>query len=330
MTGQAGIHRQKQMSSTNIQKYVQFPLFLLRELLTDKEETIRRIFAFGIVHFSQKFSFDLREVARQLMYGYYRDRDKLPTNLREELDSHVRSERLTLDEDYNGFKPDDTFSPDEEIGQLIPLFEECTVFKAKAIQYYKLHMALKSLNITPGNSIIERAALVSNTMSESETMGMVKVSLLFDVRDNEKSEFELMQFAAYVAVKSIIGRKEYCKTNKAHILSRMFGYSSIKEVPDKFESGILNDLFKKYNHRYHMDRIIQALEAKWGLVSYSRHTRGLYIAMEKKTSLNDLASAAEKRKEKNKIAELKLRKREATRKALEQIKKEQQAYSGTT
>ncbi len=47
-----------------------------------------------------------------------------------------------------------------------------------------------------------------------ELYPMVNLKLIFEFRDSEKSEFDLAQFAGYIAIRSIKGKKPYCKTNK--------------------------------------------------------------------------------------------------------------------
>jgi hypothetical protein len=154
-------------------------------------------------------------------------------------------------------------------------------------------------------------------------MPMISKSLLFDFRDNEKKEIDLIQLVSYIAVKSILGVKSFVKTNKMHIVCRMFGYSSVKHLPVKMPTNI-NSLFLKYSNRYHIDKVLMQLELNWNVITYSNKIRGMYIAMSNKTSIEQLALLAETRKHKNRIAEHKKKKKEATAKALEQLNKEQQ------
>ncbi len=140
------------------------------------------------------------------------------------------------------------------------------------------------------------------------------------ISNKDKSEFDVAQLAAYVSIKSILGTKKYVKTNKAHIVSRMFGYSSVKHLPKEMIPSI-KSLFTKYNSRYHIDKVLQLLELNWNVITYSNHIRGMYIAMGNKISIVELASAVETKKKKNQISELKRSKIEARDMALLQLKK---------
>ena len=51
----------------------------------------------------------------------------------------------------------------------------------------------------------------------------VNMVILWDFYKNKKSEFNIACFCAFCAIKSILGSKEYVKSNKEMILARMFG-----------------------------------------------------------------------------------------------------------
>lgn len=125
---------------------------------------------------------------------------------------------------------------------------------------------------------------------------------------NEKSEFEIACFCAFTALKSILVSKLSCKTNKAHIHARMFGFRSIKEMPEHLEG-----YEAKYSTRRRMDRIILELELSWELKMFSNHTRGMFVSF--KLPLERLAQTCEFQKKKYKEKELKEKKKEALLKA---------------
>jgi hypothetical protein len=130
---------------------------------------------------------------------------------------------------------------------------------------------------------------------------MIGKHLAFEFRDNPKTEFEQAQLLAYIAINSIIGTKKYTKTNRKHIVSRMFGYASFSKMSEKELSEIQN----KYLTRYHFDRVILHLELNWNICTYSNKMRGIYISMKNKFPLDELIALAEKRKQSNRITELK-------------------------
>lgn len=54
------------------EKYLQFPLLLIREMFINKEDAINKIIKYGIYNYSTKFHYQKSEVAKQLIYDNYR------------------------------------------------------------------------------------------------------------------------------------------------------------------------------------------------------------------------------------------------------------------
>ncbi|MBL0282286.1 MAG: hypothetical protein IPQ11_18390 [Bacteroidetes bacterium] len=107
-------------------------------------------------------------------------------------------------------------------------------------------------------------------------MAMLNLKLLFEFRDKPKTEVELMEFAFYIGIKSILGKKQVTKTNIRHILSRALGYKSVNAVPIKV---LESEIFIKYSKRYYYTKILKSLEASWYLKQYSKKIRGIYVAI---------------------------------------------------
>ena len=300
----------------NKTKYVQFPLYLLRGLFDNKDQVLNDIFKYGIYKFSKTITNDPHNVAKQTMYGFYRG--VLTDDLLNLMQDYVNSGKIDIDEDYNGFSGSE-FNPETEINQLLELFIQDDNFKDKAIEYYQIKVAYDFLGIT-GNydNCIKRGQKIESQIPDKEPMPMVSKTLLFQFRDHSKTEFDLMQFACYVGVRSILGKKKYSRTNKKMILCRAFGYSSIKHLPDE-----LPELFKKYSKRYHIDRVINFLELNWNFMTYSNNMRGIYVAAADKMTLEELAIIAETKKHSKRLDELKNRKKDAKLKAFEQLNKGQ-------
>ncbi len=304
------------------ERYLQFPLSLLRDLFTDKKKVIDQIIRYGIYRYSKSFSYTLNDVSRQLMYAYYRN--DLSSDLLKAMTTYVNDELIELDEDYNGFG-DTKFSPDIEVEQLLGIFESDKEFEGKAIEYYQMHLSYQSLGLTGS---IEQALKVAKEIEKhipaNDPMPMISRTHLFNFRDHDKTEFELAQFTVFIALRSIIGgKRQYAKTNKLHIASRMFGYASHKHLPDKFSPAI-KELFNKYTNRYHIDKVLQELELNWNVKIYSKNMRGMLVAMGNKIKMEDLILAAETQKRKNRIEALIKSKDEARVKALQQLNKGEQ------
>ncbi|WP_027880399.1 hypothetical protein [Mesoflavibacter zeaxanthinifaciens] len=101
-----------------------------------------------------------------------------------------------------------------------------------------------------------------------------------------KSKFDYTCLLAFLALKSIIGKKPYCKTTNNYWLARMDGKTH--SVNDKSE---LSDQIQKFSNEYQTKKIKSELQNSWGLITYSRYTRGFYISFQMK--LEDLIYQAE-------------------------------------
>jgi hypothetical protein len=131
--------------------------------------------------------------------------------------------------------------------------------------------AAKALGVSiPSIEYYERM-LVSFTPARSPIVG-VNAALVWDYKDGYKTDFEKACFLAFIALKSILGGKPYCKATNDYLLARMAGKAAVGEYPD------LPEPLKKYSTRYQLDRIKNELVANWGLTYYSRFTRGFYFS----------------------------------------------------
>jgi hypothetical protein len=174
--------------------------------------------------------------------------------------------------------------------------------------------ALKFLGITQGyvTVAIKNANNLLSKMPVKYPVTGIDREMLFDYYKNEKSDFDIACLGAFLGIKSIIGTKPFCKTNKAFIHFRMFGYASAKEVPVK-----LTSIEEKYRIRWHMDKVLLELQTNWYLKLYSNHQRGMYISFD--LSLGELALKSEKSKQLTKIKQFKDMKRKAIENAKAQL-----------
>ena len=303
------------------ERYLQFPLFLLNEIFTDKEAAINDILKYGIYNYSTKFEVKPYEVAKQLIYDLYRG--ELSKDLKRQINA-LKSDVIGCNEDYNGFNADGTFEPTDEIEVLLEKFADDIQFYKNATEHYRLHLAYQSLGISGNKEQCAKVAKdIRKRIPKAEPMPMINPKFLFEFRDKDKTEYDLIQLVGFIAVKSILGVKKYAKTNKAHIVCRMLGYSSVKHIPDTLTANI-KDLLHKYSQRYHIDKLILQLELNWNVLTYSNNLRGMYVAISNKTTIEQLALIAETQKQKHKVEALKRAKNEAKEKALQQLNKGQQ------
>lgn len=127
-----------------------------------------------------------------------------------------------------------------------------------------------------------------------------------------KSDFEKACILAFLALKSIIGSKAYCKIDNKFLLARMDGQA---------KSCVINALspqIARFANEYQVKKIKRTLADEWFLKTYSFHTRGFYVSFD--LSLEDLIYEAEKKREKYKDAVRKQTINEAREKALLKLK----------
>jgi hypothetical protein len=170
--------------------------------------------------------------------------------------------------------------------------------------------ALKFLNITQGYipGAIKNAKNVLYKMPARYPVTGIEKDMLFDYYKNEKTDFDIACLGAFLGIKSIIGTKPYCKTNKAFIHARMFGYTSAKELPKE-----LTPIEEKYQIRWHMDKVLLELQMNWFLKMLSNHQRGMYLSFD--ISLDELALKSERIKQQTRIQAFKELKKEAIQNA---------------
>ncbi|MFZ4401983.1 MAG: hypothetical protein ACOYO1_18280 [Bacteroidales bacterium] len=170
----------------------------------------------------------------------------------------------------------------------------------------KMQAALDFYELIPGNikKMTDNGKMLNNSKSERTALTSINRDMVFDFYKNYKSEFDIACFCTFAAIKSILGKKEFCKTNKEFIISRAFSYNSISDVPE-----IKPILFKKYSKRYHIDLVLIELQTNWGLSLFSDHSRGFYLSF--KLDIIELAKINIQSKKSTKFNELRNKKKEA-------------------
>ena len=301
------------------ERYLQFPISLIRDLVEDKQSAIGRIFNAGIVKVSDSFKIGLLDASRQVIYDIYRSNSALSDELKSQL-RYLESEIIGKNEDpfISG-----QFDALDEVDELLQEMIVDDTLKNLVCDHYRHQQALKFLGISQSDSVNSRAKgrKILSKIPSKEPNAMINTRHLFNFRDNEKSDYELIQLSAFIGIKSIIGKKAFCKTNKSLIIARMLGYASIKCIPEDLK-GRAAEIFKKYSIRYHMDKLLVDLQLNWNVLVYSNHMRGLYVAIDGKINLQSLVKQAEEKKRKNQVQKLKDQKKDALKmvKELQQLK----------
>ena len=75
---------------------------------------------------------------------------------------------------------------------------------------------------------MQKAKKIHNSVKKGTPFASVRLKMLWDYYNNPKKEADIAYFCAFCAIKSILGNKEYIKTNKSLVIARMFGLVDVK------------------------------------------------------------------------------------------------------
>ena len=129
----------------------------------------------------------------------------------------------------------------------------------------------------------------------------VSIDLLLKFQE-DKTEFELMVFSFYFAIRSMIGTSPYWKGTDDFWTARAFGFSTMQDYQNENSTQGEKDMRAKYSKRYWLDKIKLTLQNDWNLiyVSTNKHmkVRGFYVSM--KMSYEQLVLIAKEKNEKYK------------------------------
>lgn len=158
------------------------------------------------------------------------------------------------------------------------------------------------------NDVLLNGKKLYNSIDIKSPKTGLSVAVWFDFYKNEKTEFEKVSLLAFLALKSILQNKSYCKVTNEYLLSRMNGNAKSSSF------SLLPESLKVYANEYQTKKIKRELSNNWGLITYSRYTRGFYVSFS--MNLDSLVLQAEKRRLSNQSKELKSKEDEAVKKAL--------------
>ncbi len=142
-------------------------------------------------------------------------------------------------------------------------------------------------------------------------------NIFWDYYKNDKTDFQIICLLGFLAIKSVLGSKPFCKMNNAIFLSRMNGEEKTMQGFSKLPTGI-----KFFNTEYRLKKIKTELQDNWGLKHYARYTRGFYVSFT--LSKEKLILEAEKRRRSNKENNRKDKEKEYLQKALQKLKEVQE------
>ena len=127
----------------------------------------------------------------------------------------------------------------------------------------------------------------------------ISKAVWLDYLQNDKTELQRACLLAYVAIRSVIGKKKYCKLTNDLMLSRMDGSN---KTLTSFSPEI-----ERYNNHYQCNKIRTELELSWGLVT----CRGKGVFCSYKLTVKALTLEVERNKKAYLIKQLQQDKKEA-------------------
>ena len=141
-------------------------------------------------------------------------------------------------------------------------------------EYNKFCAAWKWFNVSGvDKQKFKRGKELYNSIPAKYPKVGLNISIFWDYFKNDKSDFDVACLVAFLAIKSILGTKPYCKTNNAFLWARMSGNSKAM-----IEYSELSGRVRHYANEYQTVKIKKALRESWGLVTYSHYTRGFFVS----------------------------------------------------
>lgn len=157
----------------------------------------------------------------------------------------------------------------------------------------------------------------------------IQYDLYWQFRNSQKEDFDFQCLWAFLAIKSIVGKKPYQKITNKLLIARMAGFASYKKLEEYFNGRpfpkhILNP-DDHYKTRYALDKIKRELTKHFNVNFYGIGSRGFYATT--KLTLEKLIFEVEKNRQKHVLAAERQTAREIRIKVLEQLKHEKQLSS---
>lgn len=283
------------------QKYFFVPIQMLRGLHTDKKKTLRDCAMYGVFSLTQTKKVTTKEertFVKQFVYAYYNEPDSLTMELAEKMEQYIDEGMFHADADHKGFAAGKgrKLNVDSEIHELERIFEDDKEFKNMVIKFGKARDAYQFYGMKKGfKDIFDWAMETEKNIPPKSPMVMIGQDKLREFfEDDTKTEFEIMTFAIYLAIRSILGTDKMKFTTKDMILARAFGFRNIKELKKNPP-----DLYEKYSKRYWMDKCLGEIRGGWNIITYSSNRDGLhgiYIGNGFHITNKDLMRAIEKKR----------------------------------
>lgn len=257
--------------------YLQFPLCLLGETYKDPERGLNLIISYGIMNYALKMKYDLMDVAKQALYDFERNREKLQPYLVKSMTEAIEDGVILYEDNNPGFDAKGNFNPEPDLclNPLVKLLEEDSRMRDEAILNYQLHLGTSKdhlrINIKSNSNIKsqwEEASKIKQAFEQRfgpDAMPIIKKDLAYSFRDQQLHDLDL--FRAYIGIRSIIGRRNFAATYKPAILSRMIGCKNKAAFEAFSQEPHLRPTIERYGKRYQMDHLLHTLRDR-GFIMY--------------------------------------------------------------
>ena len=263
------------------ERYFQYPLFLIRDLLKDKKKCFDNILGYGIYHYAENMTIDEQNMFRQTIYNLYNNR--LPGAIQNRLNNYIQAKQLKVDYGYRGFGCAG-YDPEPETEDLTKILKDDFDLFDDIEQWYRIRQTYEFYGLE-GDILsgYNKGKQIARNIPDKEPMPMINTKHLFDYRDNEKTVFELEVFAVVCGMNSILGKKEFVKTTRDLVLARAYGYATMKSLQTNARAAKVFDKRwgkdKKETYRYRTEKVFDDIVlGNWNLSKYkSPDNRGFYI-----------------------------------------------------
>lgn len=257
-----------------------FPLPLVQQILINRNG-VNDALAYGIYKVAMYQKASDYNAYKQIVYCYFNIDSEKVDDLTEYLKCELDKLDYVYDDDYRGFSSDgQSFDPEDIVSMLQEYGESNPIFHNRVIEFHKLRQIKDVLGV---NFNIGYIIETHDKYGEynGEPLVSVKKEIMFDFYKNreKKSEYEMVLFAMFMGVKSIIGNKDFCATTSDMIKCRMIGAKNKDAVNTILaENAKLQYFFETYTTRRKYYKLMMDLERFGYIQSCVSCNRRTYIS----------------------------------------------------
>ena len=256
-------------------------------VLYNSPNAYNEVLSYGLYHSAQKQKENFDGALKQVIYNWYKHKDRLTLSLRERLQSMIDEGVWGEDEDYQGFVGcnNDTFNPEYEMSDLQEYCKEDIDFREEIIVWYNLKQFLEAA----GFGAEKLGVAITNVIKDAkkyddfdgQPYAMVSPNLLLDYMNKHPKEKDRVRLAMVLAIQSIIGDKKVAATNKNLIVARMMGCKSSRDLETTIGGNEkLKEIFDIYTTRKKFDGLRDELLGYGFLKCWYPRAGSVYVSIQ--------------------------------------------------